>query len=139
MKRYASHQPATYGLYFSTRPMDLRFVGADGENLDGHEGASYRRVPMWLAVLLGPVLGGIFVIAFPLIVIGALIGTTATAAVRALTHRHAYVARNTWQPAASYFDAKADDAKRREDAAAAELSDLEDEVGAKADAEKHTP
>ena len=135
MKRTMNHEPATYGLYLSTRPLDLRFVGADGEALDGRDGASYRRIPTWLAVLVGPILGGLFVIAFPLIAIVAFLGTAITAAVRAATHRHAYVARSTWQPAVSFFDAKADDAKT-DSAPAAELGELHREVSTKADAEK---
>ena len=135
MKRYSATQPAPYGLYISPRNFDIRFVGADGEPLEGKDGATYRRIPTWLVVVFGPALGGIFVLAFPLLVIAAIVGTLGAAAFKALSRRHGYVARGGWQPAAAYFDKK-QEARAEGDAPAAELDDLQAEVTPKADAEK---
>lgn len=137
MKRYSAHQPAPYGLYISPRRLDVRFVGADDETLDGREGAVYRRVPSWLAVLLAPALGGVFVLAFPIIVVAAIVGALGGALFKNVGHRHGYVARSGWQPAASYFDKTAtprDEGEHKDD----ELTDLDAEVGPKASAEKQT-
>lgn len=135
MKRYDANQPAPYGLYLSTRPFDIRFVGAEGEPLEGKDGASYRHVPTWLAVLLAPALGGAFVLAFPIIVLVAIFGAIGGALFKGVGKRHSYVARNGWQPAAAYFDKK--DASRTDgDTPADELADLDAEVGPKAAAEK---
>jgi hypothetical protein len=135
MKRYSNNQPAPYGLYVSARPMDICFVGSEGEEITGREGASYRRLPTWFIALLAPALGGAFVMAFPLLVIATVLGTLAVAAFRALSGSHAYVAQSSWQPAAAYFDGKptADDATPT---AAPELEALEAEVALRADAEK---
>ncbi|PKN54520.1 MAG: hypothetical protein CVU56_26115 [Deltaproteobacteria bacterium HGW-Deltaproteobacteria-14] len=135
MKRYNANQPAPYGLYISPRHLDIRFVGADGEPLEGKAGVEYRRIPTWLIVVFGPALGGIFVLAFPLLVLGAVIGTLGAAVVKAFGHRHGYVARSGWQPAAAYFDKKQGPHAEGE-ARAPELDDLEAEVTPKADAEK---
>ena len=135
MKRYSSNHPAPYGLYVSARPMDIHFVGSDGEDLAGREGASYRRLPTWFIALLAPALGGAFVMAFPLLVIAAVVGTLAVGAVRAFSGRHAYVAHSNWQPAAAYFEGKrgADDSSPTADP---ELEALEAEVALRAAAEK---
>ena len=138
MKRYTTNQPATYGLYVSARPLDVQLIGADGETLRGREGASYRRLPMWAVVALGPALGGVFVMAFPLLVIAAVLGTLATLAVRAVTTRHAYVAQSTWQPAVSFFDARAEgpDAAPKAPESADGVADLQAEVARRAEGEK---
>lgn len=136
MKRYSATQPAPYGLYISPRHFDIRFVGADGEPLEGKAGVEYRRIPTWLIVVLAPALGGMFVLAFPLLVLGAIIGTLGSAVVKATGRRHGYVARNSWQPAAAYFDKK-QGPRAEGEALAPELDDLEAEVTPKADAEKH--
>jgi len=135
MKRYSANQPAPYGLYISARHMDVRFVGADGENLEGKHDVAYRRVPTWLAVLLATALGGAFVLAFPLIVLGAIFGTLGGAIVKRVSRRHGYVARGGWQPAAAYFDNK-EKPRHEDEPASEELADLDAEVGAKAEAEK---
>ena len=109
MKRYTAQQPAPYGLYLSARPLDLRFVGAEDEPLAGRDGASYRRIPTLLVVLLGPALGAAFVLAFPLVLAAVLVGFAVSAISRGVSaHRHAFVARTRWQPAASYFEARTD-------------------------------
>jgi hypothetical protein len=106
MKTYRNSYPAPYGLYFSAGPLDMTFVSADGEVLDGKTGATYRRVPSLLAVLLSPVLGGFFVLAFPLVVLAAVayaIAHFAARPVRRLAERHANLARVRWEPATSYL------------------------------------
>lgn len=106
MKFHQSMQPATYGLYISTHPFDVRFVGADGETLDGLPGASYRRMPTLLALLLAPVIGGAFVMAFPVLVIVASVIGIARVAVRGAKKaagEHAWLASPRWEPSASYL------------------------------------
>lgn len=64
---YANRQPAPYGLYLSTKPLDVRFVGAEGEDLEG-TAETYMRVPTVLSFVLAPVLGAVFVVAFPVVI-----------------------------------------------------------------------
>ncbi|TNF35365.1 MAG: hypothetical protein EP329_06280 [Deltaproteobacteria bacterium] len=135
MKRYENGTEAPYGLYLSASPIDVRFVGAEGEALDGREGARYLHLPAWMVVALGPALGGAFVMAFPLLVIAAVLGLALTLTFKGLGTKHSYVARANWQPAAAYFDqgATGDDVDPLWDA---EMAALEREVMARAEIEK---
>ena len=131
MQFHQSMQPAPYGLYISTRPFDVRFVGADGESLDGLPGAAYRRVPTLLAVLLAPLLGGAFVIAFPiLVIVAAIVGLARVMFGRArkAAGDNAWIASPRWEPSTSYLTKgqKKGDAEEP-----AELADLRDEVDQK--------
>lgn len=106
MKTYMTKQAAEYGLYTSFNPMDVRFVGAAGEPLEGLDGASYRRVPTLLALGLAPVLGAVFVISFPLLILGAVALAAAKMllqAVRSSADEHAWVVSPRWEPVASYL------------------------------------
>ena len=131
MKRHESNQPAPYGLYVSTNAMDVRFVGAEGETLEGLPGATYVRVPTLLALLLAPVLGGAFVMAFPVLILavsGVGLAKIAVGGVRKAATDGAWFAGPRWEPATSYL------AKGEKKGAAEvppELSDLKAEVDAK--------
>ena len=128
MKKTESGQPAKYGFYVSASPVDARFVGADGEPLEGRTGARYTRVPTWLFLLLSPVIGGAFVLAFPLLVVGALLyAIWATFAAKVLGRAH--LARSSWQPAMAHFKTP-EGADSAEDSPSAELQDLQEEVQA---------
>ena len=134
MKRYETGESACYGIYLGQNLLDVRFVGADGETLEGRRGGRYLRLPTWLIVVLGPALGGAFVMAFPLLVIAAVVATLGSVVVRKLAGRHAYVARAGWQPAAAYF--KHDQAEAGAPLDNPELTELAAEVTARAAAEK---
>jgi hypothetical protein len=133
MKSYEANKPARYGLYLSTRPMDIRFVGADGEDLDGVSGASYRRMPTWAVIAAGPVLGGAFVLAFPLLVILASIACIArlvATRVKSAAGEHAHLAMPRWEPSTAYLNkGKGDKAERKGEGD--ELIDLEERVAKK--------
>lgn len=132
MKTHKNQQPAQYGLYLSFNPMDVRFVGAEGEALDGLADAEYRRVPTLLALALAPVLGACFVLAFPVLVIAAVLMAAAKLVVQQVRHtasQHAWIAMPHYEPVASYLtkgEKKADGAE-----APAELSDLQKKVDEK--------
>lgn len=131
MTRHTSNQPAPYGLYVSTHALDVRLVGADGDALDGLSGATYRRVPTLLALLLAPVLGGAFVMAFPLVVlvVTALgLARILVAHARAAATEGAWLAGARWEPATSYL-AKGE--KKCEAEVPPELRDLKAEVDAR--------
>jgi len=137
MKRYETGEAAPYGIYIARNVMDVRFNGADGEALEGRAGGRYLRLPTWLVVAVAPALGGAFVLAFPLLVIAAIVGTLGVGAARKLGgNRHAYVARSGWQPAAAYF--KQEQASAGDAGDDPELAELEAEVAARAEAEKRS-
>lgn len=135
MKRYETGEAAPYGIYIARNMVDVRFVGADGEALDGREGGRYMRLPTWAVIVVGPALGVIFVMAFPLLVIATIFGTLGVGLVRKLGGaRHAYVARSGWQPAAAYFKQDAEAGEEVADDPA--MARLSAEVAARAEAEK---
>lgn len=70
MRNYHTGEPVAYGVYASLRALDVCFVGADGESLEGRAQANYRRVPTLLMLLLAPLAGAVFVMAFPALVLG---------------------------------------------------------------------
>jgi hypothetical protein len=61
------------GVYLAPSTFDVKYVGAEGETLQGKEAVAYRKVPTALLMIGGPILGGLFVVAFPLIMLGALV------------------------------------------------------------------
>jgi len=106
MKTYETNKPAPYGVYFSMKPIDVRFVGAEGETLEG-PARSYKRLSMIAVALLGPVLGGVFVFAFPALVLLGVLYTVikgAVAKVRTSADEAAQVASLRWAPGASYLN-----------------------------------
>jgi hypothetical protein len=129
MKTYKTMQAARYGLYTSSNPIDVRFVGAEGEALDGLPGASYRRVPTPLALVAAPLLGGAFVMAFPVLVLVAafvVVARFAATAVAQTLQEQAFLASPRWQPVMSYLTKGHKKAGQAE--VAAELKDLHSEV-----------
>ena len=53
------------GFYFNRDQWDLVAVGGGEGPLPGAEGERYRRVPAWAALMLAPLLGGLFVMVLP--------------------------------------------------------------------------
>lgn len=107
MKTYRSNETVNPGVYLSTWPVDVRHVSAEGETLAGVPGAEYRRVPGALLLALSPVLGGVFVMAFPVMVmVGVVVGLTTLVirAVRSAAEENAWLARVGWAPAAAYLN-----------------------------------
>ena len=137
MQRFANGSQAPYGLYVSTKPFDIRLVNGAGERLQGLQGASYMRLPMWMVVAFGPAFGGAFVLLFPLLVLAsplaALLGRLQTADSPSLAVTSA---RGGFQPAMSYFkgDGEAQDGAQTHGAGPAsnpEVADLQGEVEAR--------
>jgi len=103
---YRSGQNVSYGMYVSTRPLDVRFVGVDGEKLEGRDDAEYRHIPNAMAMLAAPVLGGLFVISFPITIFLAAARAMTQAAgqkVNELSEENAHLARHAWQPQAAFL------------------------------------
>lgn len=149
MKSYNANETAEYGIYYSLRNLDVRFVGADGEMLEGKAGVTYNRLPMALALAAGAVLGGAFVMAFPLIILAATfygIFRVVANKVSAAVEKRAYLAMLRWEPVGSYLSGSRKDHEHKdgEDAAPAEatsasgddLADLRDEVAERREREE---
>ena len=107
MKTYQTGEKVGYGVYLSFRSLDLRFVGADDESLEGRSGREYVRIPSVLLIALAPVIGGVFVMAFPMMVVAMSIFAIAVA----MRQGASVVIRNAsplfearWQPVAAYLN-----------------------------------
>jgi len=151
MKTYKTGQTAPYGTYATAYPPDIRFIGADGETLEGLAKANYVRLPTPLVFVLSPVIGGIFVLAFPVLVLAcagmaawmltsAAVRTANTAVVdrvKAAVDRHAYVVRQRWEPVTAYLDKAGDDKEEAPTDEERETEDLEREVTERRDAERN--
>ncbi|OFZ17779.1 MAG: hypothetical protein A2X94_04220 [Bdellovibrionales bacterium GWB1_55_8] len=133
MKDYKAGEKVGYGLYVSPKALDVRFVGSDDETLAGKRGSAYYRLPALLMIAAAPVLGGIFVMAFPLMVLlmvaGAilrLVYNTVSSAVEARTH----LLQMNWQPSAAYLNKDKSERKEGENTTEKtnELKDLNQEV-----------
>jgi len=142
MKTYETGQPATYGVYASAWPPDLCVVSADGDALAGKDGVTYRRLPLPLVVAAGPILGGMFVLTFPLLVLAAVATVVAQVVrdrVRAVRESHAHLVRLRWEPATSFLRAgeeRDEDDHPVEPETDDELDDLEDEIRTRREAER---
>lgn len=139
MATFKSGQSVPYGMYFSVNPIDMTFVGSDDEELDGKTG-DYRRIPTLLMLALAPAFGGIFVIAFPLLVFAAVASglyKIATKQVAEVVEEHAYIAQSNFQPGYSYLTNQEGE-KLDADNIDPELADLAAEVAEKRELERKT-
>lgn len=66
---YAKGDRAPPGLYLSVWPPDLRMVSGSETRLRGFEGLHYRRYPIGLVIPVAPVLGGLFAVSFPVLIV----------------------------------------------------------------------
>lgn len=69
MNTHSAGHPVGSGLYVSFRNWDLQIVSGDDEAVEMGEG--YRRIPLLMLVVLSPVIGGVYAMAFPAIIFGA--------------------------------------------------------------------
>jgi hypothetical protein len=87
--------------------LDVQLVGKDGDPLEGVASGGYVRVPPVLLLALSPILGAIFVLAFPLVVLAALAvaaGQHAVTLLRPHAEDVSLLARVRYQPAAAWLD-----------------------------------
>jgi len=138
MKKYQAGDNVSYGVYSSFWPPEMHFVGADGEALEGKSGVTYRRVPLPLVIMAGPAIGGLFVMAFPLVIFAAIaysIFRLVAQKVKAGANERAFLARANWQPQASYLK-KPTEPTEDEVAIESELLDLDERINERRREEK---
>ena len=63
----ASWTPVKSGTYLNTKRFALTQVSNDGDALPGAAGEEWVRVPTAVAIAAAPILGGLFVVAFPFV------------------------------------------------------------------------
>ncbi len=68
----ASGIPVKSGYYLDAKGLKFTRIERDGDALPGGPGARWTRVPVAVVLAAAPVLGGLFVVAFPIIGVAAL-------------------------------------------------------------------
>lgn len=103
MNSYNSGDRVKYGAYVSKSPLDIRMVESDGDVLDGRSGASYKRISTPLAVAASPLLGGAFVMLFPLAVVSFACFYAAKSIATSVFGNTAQLAVVRWDPTTAYI------------------------------------
>lgn len=105
MRQYRGGEQVETGLYFNLRQLSFKSVDESGP-LPGTPTDVYRRVPMLLLLVVGPVLGLVYVVFLPFIgvamvtwLLAAKAGQFAGEAARQV----ARVLRPGWEPAMAFF------------------------------------
>ena len=74
MTRYHGSEAVKSGYYWNRKQWEIIAIGKRGGILPGEKSAGYLRIPLLLVVLLGPLMGGLYVILLPLMGIVMTIG-----------------------------------------------------------------
>jgi hypothetical protein len=67
MTRHFGGSPAKSGYYWNPGKWTITPIPAEGGTLPGDHGERYLRIPLLAAILLAPILGGLFVVFLPFI------------------------------------------------------------------------
>jgi len=137
MKTYDAGDKVPYGVYFSANPFNLHYI-SDDEVLPGAQGTTFKRLPTLLIVAAGPAIGGIFVMAFPAIILMAVmvaVWKLGVKTVRSFASKNAHLVQMNWEPNAAYLTG---DGKEPEEDAEAIDRDLEDDEVEALEAEVET-
>jgi hypothetical protein len=94
-KTYAGQTQVRSGYYVNAHSFELVNIDRDGGTLPGVPETRYVRIPTLLAMAAAPALGGLFVVAFPLIGLGVI----GQAVFRAITGSAKEVAATVATPA----------------------------------------
>jgi hypothetical protein len=133
-----------WGVYVAMNRLAVRHVSASGEALGGQPGARFVRVPTWLLIAASPVVGGLYVVLFPLILAGVMASFlvhVVAVVVRRAVQSHGHLAHARWEPAASYLrpvapTSAAVSEPSSGEAVDEELRELEAEVAARRERER---
>ncbi len=136
MATYVGGTQVKSGYYVDASKLEFANVDQDGGALPGGPGARWRRVPVALVVTAAPVLGGLLVVAFPLIGFGVAayaIARKLTSRARAGAKEIAATVAPTWTPGEAHLTGEppkpgAGEAPAAEDE---QLKELEKEIGEK--------
>lgn len=129
MASYAGGSTAKGGYYWSTSRWSLTAVADEGGVLPGSRSERYTRVPVWAALLLTPVMGGLFVIFMPFIglflTVKALARIVTGGARKSAAELAATVHPGAFVPGAAGFTGKPEAEKKADAAAPSEGGALE--------------
>lgn len=105
MRQHRGGEQVEAGLYFNLRQLSFKSVDEAGP-LPGAPGEVYRRVPTLLLLVVGPVLGLVYVVFLPFIGVAMvtwLLGAKAAHFAGVAARQVARVLRPGWEPAMAFF------------------------------------
>jgi hypothetical protein len=105
MKRFTGGETVDAGLYFNVRQLSFKSVDDTGP-LPGTGDDVYRRVPMLALLVVGPVLGLVYVLFLPFIGIGMvtwLLGVKVAHMAAGAARETVHVLRPGWQPSMAFL------------------------------------
>lgn len=105
MKAYRAGEVAKPGLYLNPRQLSFRSVDEEGA-LPGKGDESYRRVPVLLLLVMGPLLGLAYAVFLPFIgfaVVAWLLGTKTVHLARGTARTAVRVLRPGWEPSMAFL------------------------------------
>lgn len=106
MKHYRGGESVEPGLYFNIRQLSFKSVEDDHATLPGTPADTYRRVPLLAMLVVGPVLGLVYVVFLPFIgtaMVLWLLGTKAAELAAAAARETVRVLRPGWEPSMAFF------------------------------------
>jgi len=105
MKHYKGTEKVEPGLYFNLRQLAFKSIDDEGP-LPGKREDVYRRVPMLALLVVGPVLGLVYVMFLPFIgfaMVAWLLGVKATHLAAGAARSAARVLRPGWEPSMAFL------------------------------------
>lgn len=105
MRHYRGSEKVAPGLYFNFEDLAFKSMAEEG-HLPGDEMNIYRRVPALALLVVGPLLGGLYVMFLPLIGFAMLAWVVGGKAVEVTAHAgaaSARVLRPAWEPARAFL------------------------------------
>ena len=105
MKQFNAHDHVDAGLYFNPRQLRFRSM-QDAGPLPGEAGERFHRVPTWLMLVAGPLVGLVFLMFLPLIgllMVGALVVRVVAGWLHEAAVAFGRVSRPAWRPVTAFL------------------------------------
>jgi len=112
MSRYRGGETVPAGTYWNARSGGLVEMSRGGI-LPGGEEAVYVRIPFAAALLLVVALGGLYVLFFPLVIIGASVYVAGARALGGIAYQLRRAVSFGWRPTEAYLAGKKKEAKKK--------------------------
>ncbi|MEK7372512.1 MAG: hypothetical protein AAB265_13770 [candidate division NC10 bacterium] len=105
MKRYTGSETVEPGLYFNPRQLSFKSVDEEGP-LPGSTDEVYRRVPILVLLVVGPILGLVYAVFLPFIgfvMVTSLLGVKAVQLAGGAARGAVRVLRPGWEPSMAFL------------------------------------
>jgi hypothetical protein len=116
MKRYTGSETVEPGLYFNARQLSFKSVDETGP-LPGSTAEVYRRVPILVLLVVGPILGLVYAVFLPFIgfaVVAGLLGVKGMQLAGGAARGAVRVLRPGWEPSMAFLSRSTPTKSKRE-------------------------